>query len=147
MKRIFIALFCVCLLLTACGDNQKKSYVRDTSPGTIKEINYAKLTSMLKKDKTFVAIITQATCEHCIKLKQKITKYLKKHHVTVYDVDVVQENDPQAIWKKIQNKFDDFEGTPATIIIVKGDEADLASGELTMKKFDQLIKDYQLDAK
>lgn len=155
MKKIGISLLCVMMLsLVACS--QKKEYKRDTSEGEYIELSYKEMKEKVKSGDTFIALISQTACEHCQTYKKEVLKpYLKKHHLEIYELNITNEENPQETFTDVQNYInkltDDedmhFFGTPYTFVIDNGKLKEGFSGALDKDQLDDVVTDYQLDAK
>lgn len=144
MKKIIISSLIAMLCLAGCSQDK---YVRDTSAGAIEAISVAQFKAMSKTDKTFIAIVTQTGCGHCETIKTMLNKYLKKHHVIVYEINVKNEKNPQVAFDWFEEHYEDFYGTPATVVYDGGEFAKLKSGELSSDDFDDIVVEYHLDNK
>ncbi len=145
MKKIkVLGLAMMVLLMSACGAN----YIRDTNPGAYEEITYEQLQSKLENDDTFYAMISQTTCGSCISFKQDVlTPYLEDHNITVYELNLTNEQSPKEIFDTLQEDYEDFVGTPHSLFVVEGTVKDQVVGPMSESDFDQLVVRHELDKK
>ena len=128
-KRIIIVFVaCLILLISALVADHylSKSYLI--------QINYNELMEKIEKKESFVLLISQTTCSHCMNYKPKLKKVANKYEIEVYyiEFDLFSEDEK----KKVKENFN-FEGTPQTIFVINGQEKTAATridGETSEEK-------------
>lgn len=152
LKILFIS-FMLCLCVACTKEN---TYVRDTTPGTYEEISFAQAKEKIKNGDTFIALFSQTKCTHCQEYKETVLdSYLETHHITIYEINITNEEVPKEAFTEIQNYFVDFTdeeekqflGTPFTMIVQNGKLMEGVHGTIVEEDLDQLVVIYKLDAK
>ena len=72
---------------------------------------------MIKDKRSFVVVISQTYCSHCIAYKPIYNEVLKEHNAKGYDLDIVDLELEER--EDILEEYD-IEGTPTTIIFIDG---------------------------
>ncbi len=105
------------------------------------ELKMDQLREKIKNKESFILLISQTTCSHCAEFKPRFKKVLAENKVTAYYIekDLLNESEENEL-KTIAN----ITGTPTTIFIVDGEEANTAyrisgSGADEQKIKDRLI--------
>lgn len=106
MKKILIMLFSI-LLITGCGDKLQ----------TYTEITFDEFAKMIENEETFILLMGQPNCSHCIDFKPTIEKVIKNYQIEVKYMDISKLNDKQ--YSILKNKTF-ISGTPNTVFIKEG---------------------------
>lgn len=155
MKKLKILLLCffTCLCVACTND---KEYIRDTTPGSYEEISFMEAKEKIENGDTFIALFSQTKCTHCQEYKESVLDpYLETHHITLYEINITNEDVPKEAFTEIQNYFVEFTkeeekqflGTPFTMIVQDGNLAEGVHGTIVEEDLEQLVVKYQLDAK
>lgn len=140
MKKI-VLLLSVLLVITSCG----KSDNNETGSGNIIKVSYEEFQKMRDENKTGMVILTQSTCGYCKQyFEDVVNPYLEDNPLTVYELVIDEESNPQVVWDKIQAEWKDFGGTPTTIIVKDGTVTFFKSGVLDEDTFKDLINNNKL---
>ena len=105
------------------NNNEENNYSEPIGPSVageyanIHKIDYKTFNEMIANKETFVIVISQTSCSHCIAYKPIFDETLREHNIKGYELDL-----------QVANKTDleDFletypvEGTPTTMIFTKG---------------------------
>jgi len=147
-KLVLLCTVILCIMAVGCG----KLYYRDTSAGKIIEISMEELETMMSEKKTFTLVVTRDYCKYCAEFFELMNKYLKNHHVEIYNVNLDENFGMQSDKniKKIEKMFPNFVGTPGIFYIKDGklvNQLDNETQDLTEKLFDDWVKTYKLDEK
>ncbi len=118
-KKIYIlAIICFILLiiLGIININDKKSY--------FKEIKYDKVIEKINNKESFVLVLSQTTCSHCMSYKPTVETVSKYYKLTIYylETDLLSEKEKEEF-----NKYLTYNGTPTTVFIIKGEEKTVAN--------------------
>ena len=143
MKKILLSALACMMLLTGCS----KDYERDTNPGEIRYINYSEAQKMIKEKQTFLLILSLPGCSHCIDMEAMLEEYLQDHNVIVYNAALVDDNNLELTTEETKKEFPDYAGTPDINYMKDGKIKDHFSGFMSAEKFDEFVKDNQLDEK
>ncbi len=83
----------------------------------IEQLTFKEFKNLIEKKRSFVIVISQTYCGHCIEYKPKFNKVLKKNKITGYDLDLLT---------LAQSDFEEFnsiltvKGTPTTFVFIDG---------------------------
>lgn len=119
--------------------NFEKEEVEEYS--NIKQIKYAELEEKIKEKESFVLLVSQAQCSHCITYKPTYNNVLKENKIIGYDIDLLTLSDED--YTLLMN-LTDVSGTPTTLLYNKGEEIKEARMEGSKSKEDltKVLKDY-----
>ena len=135
-KRVFIiVLFCLVILIGAVIVDRiiGKSY--------LKEIKYNEVVDKINNKESFVLLLSQTTCSHCMDFKPKLEKVANKYKINIYylETDILSEKDND----ELKHKYFSFEGTPTTVFVIKGEEKTAATrieGDVSSEKIISKLK-------
>ncbi len=151
MKKVMLIL-CICSVMLSACTLGRQEYERSSKPGRLIPITLQTTLDRLKKDDTFVLLISQTTCGACKQLKAVLEPYLSEHEVTIYELVLDQEVKSREEFVEAQNRLNEyvksFEGTPALYYIKEGRTAGEIIGYDTRKgitPYDQFVQEFQLD--
>lgn len=101
-------------------ENNSTEPISPSVPGeydNIHKIDYRTFNEMIANQETFVIVISQTSCGHCIAYKPIFDETLREHNIKGYELDLQEAN---------KTDLEDFletypvEGTPTTMIFTKG---------------------------
>ena len=118
-KRILIiVIICLIVLIGAV--------VADVILGKayLKEIKYNKVIDKIEAKESFVLLLSQTTCSHCMDYKPKLASVAKKYKVEIYylETDLLDEKEVETI----KSHFN-YSGTPTTVFVINGEEKTAAN--------------------
>lgn len=88
-----------------------------TEYSNIEQISLSSFNEMIKKKRSFVVVISQTYCSHCIVYKPIYNEVLKEHNSKGYDLDIYGLS--QTVRTDLLNKYG-INGTPTTLIFIDG---------------------------
>lgn len=136
MKKKIIILVSICIVILIGGiiyDNiASKSY--------LKEIKYKDVIEKINNKDTFVLLISQTTCSHCLEYKPKLETVANKEKINIYyiEYDLLSKEDTENF-----NKYISFSGTPTTVFFTNGEEKTAATrinGSASIEKIESKLK-------
>ena len=106
----------------------------------LREIKYNQVEKKIENKESFVLLLSQTTCSHCKDFKPKLARVANKYKVTIYylETDLLNEEDSTEL-----KSYFNFEGTPTTIFVIKGEEKTAATritGDVTEEKIINKLK-------
>ena len=117
-KAIILGIICFVILIGAfIGDRLlSKSYLQ--------EIKYSEVMEKIDNKESFILLLSQTTCTHCMDFKPKLKNVANKYKITVYylETDLLSEEEEN----KLKEHFS-FRGTPQTLFVVDGEEKTAAT--------------------
>ncbi len=122
MKKlsIFMCAFLMLISLSACQPKEKVCK-RDTSKGSVTQINLAKMEAKLEAKDTFVVVFSTHTCGYCLRFHEMLDTYLENHNVEIYNVYLDEEKTTVNENREIVNRhFEEFNSTPGVFYVVDG---------------------------
>ena len=136
IKKKVIILVSICLVLLIGG------LIADRILGKsyLKEIEYNEVIKKIEKKESFVLLVSQTTCTHCISYKPKLEKVANNHKLNIYYIDVDLLSDEE------NEKFEsyiNFSSTPITVFIKDGEETTAANrinGNASIEKIEKKLK-------
>lgn len=118
--------------------------VEDTNPqenyNNIEQLTYDSFQNMIKDKRSFVVVISQTYCSHCIAYKPIYNEVLKQHNSKGYDLDILNLDK-----EKRQEILDtlDVPGTPTTLIFIDGVlQRDRIEGITTEEELEKFFAKY-----
>ena len=104
------------------------------------EIKYSDVIKKIENKDSFVLLLSQTTCSHCMDYKPKLAKVAKKYKLEVYylETDLLDEKTHDEL-----NSYFSFSGTPTTIFVIDGEEKTVAnriSGDVSEQKIINKLK-------
>ena len=135
-RRVFIiVLICLIILIGAVIADRilSKSY--------LKEIKYEEVVEKIEKKESFVLLLSQTTCTHCMDFKPKLKSVADKYKVTIYylETNLLSEDEEN----ELKHKYFSFEGTPTTVFVINGEEKTAATridGDVSTEKIISKLK-------
>lgn len=135
-KVIILVTICLVVLIGAFVADKlmNKSYLN--------KIGYDEIIEKVDNKESFILLVSQTTCSHCMSYKPKLDKVAKEYKVNIYyiDVDLLKEDEFNALEEKIH--FEDA-GTPVTLFIKNGQESSAATrinGDASSEKIVKKLK-------
>ena len=88
------------------------------------ELKVSELKKKIKNKESFILLISQTTCSHCVSYKPVFNDVLKEHKLKAYYIekDLLGVDDNSEL-----NKIIEISGTPTTAFFVDGVEVDLSN--------------------
>ena len=101
----------------------------------LKEIKYDQVVEKINNKESFVLLLSQTTCAHCMDFKPKLAEVAKKYKVEIYYLETnLLGADALA---KFKVDYFSFDGTPTTIFVIDGEEktaANRINGDVSKEK-------------
>jgi len=143
MKKLMLILTSILVILSGCD------YERSSEPGKIIEVTYKEYEEMIKKDETFMVLISQTNCSHCIAYKKDVLNvYLPTHGFTIYELNVTNEEDPYGVFNTLKEEIgESFGGTPMTLVYKNKALEWSKAGVLSEDELEDVVTKYRLDEK
>jgi predicted bacteriocin transport accessory protein len=88
------------------------------------ELNMSELKEKIENKDTFILVITQTTCSHCMDFKPKIENVANKYKLTIYYIETNLLSKEETTNFK---KYISYTGTPTTVFILNGKETTVAN--------------------
>ena len=126
-KVVFVLVIVMCAFsLTGCF-----------GPTSYDEISYTELDTMIKDKEDFVIMFGAESCSACKAFKPTLEKVIKNYKLDIkyLDVDKLSDDD----YSKLIGKFY-FTGTPTTVFVQDGKEADTHSRIEGAQKYSKVVK-------
>ena len=106
----------------------------------LKEIKYNEVVEKIDNKESFVLLLSQTTCSHCMDFKPKLARVAKKYKLEVYylETDLLDEDTHNEL-----EKIFSFKGTPTTVFVIDGEEKTAATrinGDTTEQKIINKLK-------
>ena len=133
-KVIILVIICLIVLVGAIVADRiiGKSY--------FSEIKYNEVIEKIENDESFIILISQTECNHCISFKPKLEEAANEHKINIYYIDVdLLSNDEN---DKLLN-YINYDSTPITVFIKNGEETSAATrinGDASMEKIVNKLK-------
>ena len=135
-KKRAIILGSICLVILV------GAFIADRilSKNYFKELKYDEVIDKIENKDSFVLLISQTTCTHCISYKPKLEEVANKHKIYIYYIESNLLNDEE------RDKFTsyiNFSTTPATVFIKNGEETTVANrinGDASKDKIEKKLK-------
>lgn len=106
----------------------------------IEKISLSTLKEMIKKKRSFVIVISQTYCSHCIAYKPVYNEVLKSNKVKGYELDLLTLS---------ENEYEEFKnilsisGTPTTLVYIDGvAQQDILVGSVTKQDLNDYLSKY-----
>lgn len=106
----------------------------------IEKISLSTLKEMIKKKRSFVIVISQTYCSHCIAYKPIYNEVLKSNKVKGYELDILTlSEDEYEEFKTILS----ISGTPTTLVYIDGvAQEEILEGNTTSEKLNDYLSKY-----
>lgn len=136
VKKKVIILVSVCLIILV------SAIVADRIMGKsyFVELKYDELIKKIENKESFVLLVSQTDCTHCIHYKPKLKEVANDKKVYIYyiDVDLLSEEENKKIYSYIS-----YSSTPVTVFIKEGAETTAANrinGDASKDKIEKKLK-------
>ena len=136
VKRKVIILVCICLIILI------GAFIADRILGKtyFNEIKYNEVIEKIDNKESFVLLISQTDCTHCISYKPKLEDVANEHKINIYyiDVDLLSEEENNNL-----NSYINFSSTPITVFLKNGEETTVATrinGDASKEKIEKKLK-------
>lgn len=120
MKKIILMLTSL-LLITGCGNSVLKNYevVSKSSEKhtTTIELTYDEYEAKIKNKDSFVLLMWQTGCSHCISFEPTLNKIISYYNLEIYSINLANITNDE--YSKIENKTY-ITGTPTTVVFKDG---------------------------
>ena len=133
-KVIILVSICVIILIGAFIADRilAKTYFN--------EIKYSEVIEKIENKESFVLLISQTECSHCISYKPKLEEVANEHKVDIYyiDVDLLSDEESDKL-----NSYINFSSTPITVFLKSGEETTVATrinGDASIEKIEKKLK-------
>lgn len=135
-KKRAIILGSICLVILV------GAFIADRilSKNYFKELKYDEVIEKVENKDSFVLLISQTTCTHCISYKPKLEEVANKYKIDIYYIESNLLNDEE------RDKFTsyiNFSTTPVTVFIKNGEETTVANrinGDASKDKIEKKLK-------
>lgn len=107
-------------------------------------INYDKFNELYNGNESFIIVLGQTTCSHCIATKPVLSYVAGKNNITINYIDLTNltETEYNSLSQAVKDAgYTDEIGTPLTLVIKNKNIVDSISGEATPAKFTKLFED------
>ena len=128
-RRLTVVL--ICLLVIVIG-----GFIISTifDKEYLKEIKYDEVVKKIENKDSFILLLSQTTCSHCMDYKPKLARVAKKYKVEVFylETDLLDKDKHDEL-----NTYFSFSGTPTTVFVIDGEEKTAATrinGDATEQK-------------
>ena len=120
MKKKVIIICSICLIILIGG----LILDRGMSKSYFKEIKSEEVIEKINNKDDFILVISQTTCSHCAEYKPRIEKVANDKKIIIYYMEFDKLSDSDKVEFK---KYINFDGTPVTVFIKKGEEKTAAT--------------------
>ena len=106
----------------------------------LKEIKYDKVIDKIGAKESFVLLLSQTTCSHCMDYKPKLASVAKEYKVEIYYLETDLLNEEELTELKT---YFNYSGTPTTVFVIKGEEktaANRITGDVSKEKIISKLK-------
>jgi len=138
LKNKIIILVTICLMVLV------GAFIVDKlmNESYLNKISYDKIIEKVDNKESFILLVSQTTCTHCMSYKPKLEKVAKEYEIDIYyiDVDLLKEDEYNMLEDKLN--FEDA-GTPVTLFIKNGEESSAATrinGDASSEKIVKKLK-------
>ena len=109
MKKFakLLLVFILTIVITGCNSNN------------LENVKYSDVEKLIKEKKSFILLVSQTGCSHCIEYAPTFKKVLEDNNLTACELNITNES--KNSYNKFVKKFN-FEGTPTTMFFIKGKE-------------------------
>ena len=112
------------------------------SKSYLNKISYNDVIEKIEDKESFILLISQTTCTHCMSYKPKLEEIANKHKIEIYyiDVDLLSNEDFDKLDSYLN--FADA-GTPVTLFVKNGEETSAATritGDASSEKIEKKLK-------
>lgn len=124
--------------ITVSSNNENND---SNASSRLNKISLEELETLVQNKETFILVITQTTCGHCITYKPTLISVLEETAQIAYEVDIqpMTKEEKERVYKIAK-----VSGTPTTVFIEEGEEKNLAlrlSGSVSAETLKQRLRD------
>jgi thiol-disulfide isomerase/thioredoxin len=120
-------------------ENGEEVIIQD-SYSNIEKISFDTFKKMIDEKRSFVIVISQTYCSHCIAYKPVFNDVLKRNKINGYELDLLTI--AQEDYEEFNNLLD-VTGTPTAIIYVDGiAQKEVLEGNLSASEINNYLKKY-----
>lgn len=126
MRKIWMLLICLfCVVGCSSFDEaQKDTYQKpqiSAGQGTVSSLTLDEAIEKKENNESFLLILTQTYCGHCLDFFMETDAYTKKSGVTLWDVTLDKDERSQTkILSLIKENFGEFSSTPSLYFVADG---------------------------
>ena len=114
----------------------------DSSYSNILTVKLDKVRKMIEDKESFVLLISQTYCSHCIAYKPTYNEVMSENDMLGYDLDVATLSEGD--FKKFKALFE-VESTPTTLVFVEGkQQEEIKIGAVTNEELTKFLKKYKI---
>lgn len=114
----------------------------DSSYSNILTVKLDKVRKMIEDKESFVLLISQTYCSHCIAYKPIYNEVMANNNLLGYDIDVATLSESD--FKKFKELFD-VSSTPTTLVFVEGEQQEeIKIGTVTNEELTKFLKKYNI---
>lgn len=114
----------------------------DSSYSNILTVKLDKVRKMIEDKESFVLLISQTYCSHCIAYKPVYNEVMSMNDLLGYDLDIATLS--EADFNKFKALFD-VSSTPTTLVFVNGEQQEeIKIGTLTKEDLTTYLKKYKI---
>ena len=110
------------------------------SKSYLKEIKYNQVIDKIEKKESFVLLLSQTTCAHCMDFKPKLERVANKYKIKIYYLETDKLSKEENT--ELKTHFS-FNGTPTTVFVIEGEEKTAATrinGDVSEEKIISKLK-------
>lgn len=106
----------------------------------IEKLNLTSFKELINDKRSFVVVISQTYCSHCIEFKPTLNKVLSDNNVIGYELDILTLNQKEV--EELTNMIE-VSGTPTTLIYIDGVvQTEKLEGNVTQSEVTTYLKKY-----
>ena len=107
----------------------------------IKKISFKTLKKMINKEESFILLVSQTYCSHCIAFKPIFNEALSDNNLIGYELDIatISEKD----YYELADMFPTLSGTPTTIFFKDGKEISEESRMVGYQEKEETVKAFK----
>ena len=119
---------------------ENSSSSQNTEDSYFKMTNVNEIKNFIINNETFILVITQTGCGHCIKYKPKVENVANKYKYNIYYIEYDLLNSDE---KRTLSNYISFDGTPTTEFFnggVENKDIRIVGNVVTEEEFEQILK-------
>jgi thiol-disulfide isomerase/thioredoxin len=129
------------------GDEIEEEEQEESKPeeveeySNIKKISFKTLKKMINKEESFILLVSQTYCSHCIAFKPIFNEALSDNNLIGYELDIatISEKD----YYELADMFPTLSGTPTTIFFKDGKEISEESRMVGYQEKEETVKAFK----
>ena len=119
LRILILVVICVVILIGALVADKMlgKSY--------LKELTFDEMVEKVNNKESFILLLSQTTCSHCMDFKPKLEKVASEYGLVVYymETDIIDDK----LKETLKTNYFSFTGTPTTVFVINGEEKSAAT--------------------